>query len=114
MGVLLNHFTVILQVAFLPFFVVAVIVAVPFFFAVIFPFLFTVATLLLLVLHVMLLLLVFDGETVALTVSVFPTPRVALFLLSVTFDASVVYDAVLSTDNVFLPKVFDSRVHFLA
>lgn len=64
--------TVILQVAVLPFEVFAVIVAVPDFFAVTTPFVLTEATALLLVLHVTVLSVAFDGVIVAFSVSVSP------------------------------------------
>ena len=70
----LAHFTVTVHLAvFFPSVVVAVIVAVPFFFAVTTPLLETVATLVLLLFQVTALFVALLGATVAVNVAVFPT-----------------------------------------
>ncbi len=75
--------TVTFTVAVLPLLEVAVMVAVPSATPVITPFE-TVATLVLLEVHLMLLLVAFDGVTVALTVTVSPVFTVTEDLLTVT------------------------------
>ena len=73
--------TVIVQLAVIPFSVVAVIMAVPALFAVTFPIRSTVATATLLLLQLTsLLYVVFSGRTVAVRVAVSPSVSVALLL----------------------------------
>jgi len=84
-------FTVTLTVAFLPFAVLTVMVALPFPFATILPFLSTVATFLLEEDHVTVLSVVFVGFTVAFTVLDAPIEvKVTLLALSFTESAFTV------------------------
>ena len=84
-------FTVTVQPAVFPLLLVAVITAVPAFFAVTFPLLSTAATASLLLLHFTVLSPVaFDGVIVAVNVSLSPSVNVVALLLRLTFSTSTV------------------------
>ena len=84
-------FTVTVQLAVFPLLLVAVITAVPAFFAVTFPLLSTAATSALLLLHFTVLSPVaFDGAIVAVNVSLSPSVNVVALLLRLTFSTSTV------------------------
>ena len=100
---MVSGFTVNTQVAFLPpSAVVTVMVAVPAFFAVTMPFE-TVATVVLEDDQVTFWFVALDGLTVAVKVSVLPTIRVAVDLLSVTLVTEMVSGFTVNTQVAFLP-----------
>ena len=98
--------TVTVQLAVLPLFVVAVIVAVPEAFAVTTPLLLTVATDVLLLVQVTVLLVVLEGETVAVKVSVLPTCNV----VEVLFKDTLLTGTTTVTVQVALLPLFEVAI----
>ena len=96
-------FTVTVQPAVFPLLLVAVITAVPAFFAVTFPLLSTAATAPLLLLHFTVLSPVaFDGVIVAVNVSLSPSVNVVALLLRLTFSTSTVVVVSLSVNALII------------
>ncbi len=96
-------FTVTVQLAVFLLLLVAVITAVPAFFAVTFPLLSTAATSALLLLHFTVLSPVaFDGVIVAVNVSLSPSVNVVALLLRLTFSTSTVVVVSLSVNALII------------